>query len=581
MPEAQCPRPDFTAARARLRSAALCLALVVFCRPPLGARDWQSVGNERFEIVSRFEPAEVAPLLVELERARLVFELHLGFKARLDRSALIIVTGSASEYEKVRPLKFSAGYYQRAPWRDFIVLKGLRNARHVLLHEYTHLVFFHQGGTWPLWYREGIAEYFGSMRRTRTGVAIGDLLGHHMALLARMGWLAPSELFATENVESLGSSEAVGRVYAQAWLYTHMLQLSPSYRARSTEFRAALAQGVKTEEALGRVYGTSPVDFDRDARRWIEQNAFPVLHLDGDLEIQVHPQIRPVTELEAELAKATMSAAWTPRAEAAAAYRGFASLAGDGCQYQAALGDLAFAANLLRQASERYERAIRCGVDLSKLAAGLESTLPRAAEVGSGEVEAIVRLTGGARSRYLLGTARFFQEDYAGALAALTGVGELPPEEEFRATRMRALALSKLERHTEARQEANKLAALARDDFERASAELTVADVERASGGSDPAAGMHEAILKRLTRLDGVVIRVDCMGAQARFWVRDGDQTRKLIVADPSEVVGGGQGSEALEFACGAQERPVTIGYVEQADPEWETEGRIRYIRFR
>lgn len=580
MPEAQCPRSDFSAGRARLRGAALCLALAVFCRP-LDARAWQSVGNERFEIVSRFEPAEVAPLLVELERARLVFELHVGFKARLDRSALIIVTDSSSEYEEIRPLKFSAGYYQRAPWRDFIVLRGLKNARHTVLHEYTHLVFFHQGGTWPLWYREGIAEYFGSMRRTRKDVAIGDLLVHHMALLARMGWLAPSELFAIENVESLGSSEAVGRFYAQSWLYTHMLHLSPSYRARSTEFRALLAQGVKTQEALERVYGTSPVEFDRAARRWIEQKAFPVLHLEGDLEIQVHPQIRPVTELEAELAKATMFAAWRPRAESAAAYRDFASLTGDGCEFQAALGDLAFAANLFEQASKRYQRAMQCGADLSHLAAGLESALSRPAEVSSEEIEAVFRLTGGARSRYLLGTARFFQEDYAGALAALAGVSGLAPDEEFRATRMRALALSRLERHAEARQEAAKLAALARDDFERASAELTLADVERAASSPSPSASMQEAILNRLTRLDGVVIRVDCMGAQARFWVRDGEQTRKLIVADPSEVVSGGQGPDALEFACGAQERPVTIGYVEQADPEWDTIGRIRYIRFR
>jgi hypothetical protein len=561
--------------------AVLCLALATAGRTGSPPRDWHSVATPRFEIVSRQDAAVVAPLLVELERARLVFELHLGFKARLDRSALILIADSASEYEKIRPLKFSAGYYYRAPWRDFIVLRSLKNARHTVLHEYTHLVFFHQGGKWTLWYREGIAEYFGSMRRTTKGVAIGDLLVNHMGLLARMGWLAPSELFALEKVESLGSSDEFSRFYAQSWLYTHMLQLSPSYRDRSTLFRVLLAQGVKAEEALKRIYGISPVEFERDARRWFEQKAFPVLHLEGDLEIQVHPQMRPVTELEAELAKATITAAWRPPAESGADYRNFASLAGDGCEYQAPLGDLAFAANLFGEVSSRYQRAIQCGADPAGLAVGLESALLRLGEAGPTEVEAVLQLTGGARSRYLLGAARFFRDDYAGALEALTGLGGLSPEEEFRATRMRALALAGLERHAEARQEASRLAALARDDFERASAELTLADVERAASTPSPSAAMEEGILKRLTRLDGVVIRVDCLGAQARFWVQAGEEIKKLIVIDPSEVVGGGKAGEALEFACGAQQRPVTIGYVEQADPEWETTGRIRYIRFR
>jgi hypothetical protein len=87
--------------------------------------------------------------------------------------------------------------------------------------------------------------------------------------------------------------------------------------------------------------------------------------------------------------------------------------------------------------------------------------------------------------------------------------------------------------------------------------------------------------LRGLTRLDGEVIRVDCMGQRARFWVQLGSETKKLLIADPSEVVSGGEGAAQLEFRCGTQKRAVTIGYAEQRDPGTDTVGRIKYMQFR
>jgi hypothetical protein len=72
------------------------------------------------------------------------------------------------------------------------------------------------------------------------------------------------------------------------------------------------------------------------------------------------------------------------------------------------------------------------------------------------------------------------------------------------------------------------------------------------------------------------------MGERARFWVLTGSETRKLIVADPNEVIsGGGATATKLEFKCGPQKRSVTIGYTEQVDPSTDTVGRIKYIQFR
>ena len=80
---------------------------------------------------------------------------------------------------------------------------------------------------------------------------------------------------------------------------------------------------------------------------------------------------------------------------------------------------------------------------------------------------------------------------------------------------------------------------------------------------------------------DGIVTRVDCLGERARFTIQDGTQTVKLIIADPSEVISGGEDAKQLEFVCGPQRRAVTAGYVASPDPATATTGRIKYLVFR
>jgi hypothetical protein len=111
---------------------------------------------------------------------------------------------------------------------------------------------------------------------------------------------------------------------------------------------------------------------------------------------------------------------------------------------------------------------------------------------------------------------------------------------------------------------------------------LTLQDVQRgkreAEAAQDPNRARN-AILNLYTRVEGVLTRVDCLGERARFWVRSGAVTRKLIIADPSEVVTGPEGA-ALEFGCGEQRRAVLIGFQPEPDAKNGTEGRIRYLEF-
>jgi tetratricopeptide (TPR) repeat protein len=628
-------------------------------------RDWRAVRSAHFELVSRYDPVKTAPLVMELEWARGVFEVNFGFKSRLDRRVLVFIPDSRFDFEQMSPSKFGGGYYIAAPWRDIIVLEDLLGGRHALFHEYTHLVLHHLGRRWPAWFNEGTAEYWATMRRTKEGVEVGAPIAGRIHTLRKATWLPAAYLFSVDAVSKLPSREVVQVFYAQSWLYIHMLHLAPTYRDSFSKFQLLIADGLPAEEALHRAYGKTVAEFDEDARSWFRRGRFPTEILQAPPEPVWNVSAEVMGDLDVEIVRTTVAAFGPTRPGAASDYARLARVAGDRCEIQAALGDLAFASGQFLQASAHYREAIRCGRNARELVQVLEAAMSYRGDCRLEELEFLVAISGSGRSHYLLARGRFFAGDYEGALRELEKASGLDQRDEFDMTRLKALSLARLGRFAEAQTAAEKLRSLARDTEQHESAQLTVDDVQRARQRShyllarerffagdyegalrelEKASGLaqrdefdmtrlkalslarlgrfaeaqtaaeklrslardteqHEsaqltvddvqrarqvaeqvpprtALLRQLTRLDGEVIRVDCMGERARFWVRSGSETKKLIIVNPNEVVTGPDGA-TLEFRCGTQRRAVVIGYEARNDPTTETVGRIRYIEFR
>jgi len=229
-----------------------------------------------------------------------------------------------------------------------------------------------------------------------------------------------------------------------------------------------------------------------------------------------------------------------------------------------------------------YRAALECGSQAAGLAQGLETVLSLSGDIRREDAEAVVSLTGTGHSHFMLGTALFFEEDYAGAVREFDQTKGVPQYDEFRLVRLRALALARLGRFPEAQEAARKLAPMAAGGDQRQAARLTVEDIQREQERTqNPPEPMHKIILRGLTRVDGKLVRVDCLGEKARLWVRSEKETRKLLIADPGDVVTGEGAGVRLEFACGPENRAVTVGYKEQVDAATGTVGRVQYLEIR
>jgi hypothetical protein len=543
-------------------------------------KEWRAVRSSHFELVSRYDRRQVEQLLADMEWLRAVFEKNHGVKYRTERRALVLVPDSPFDFDQMAP-SGALGYYLGAPSRDLIVLKEMFGARHAALHELTHLTLHSESHHWPRWFNEGTSEFYGSARAAGAAVEAGAP-NSRIEAIKKGAWIPVDVMLLRDPFEHLTGPDAVMKFYAQAWLYVNMLHMAPLYREKFAEFRKRMADGQESNQAIREVYGKPASEFDVDARIWFRQKRFPVEQLQPAEQQTSEMTARVLDEAEVDIVKATVAAHSGRNPDARRQYSAFSRRPGE-CEWQAALGDLAFAAKMFDAAVGHYKDATTCGVTIAEILEGVEFALHdrKRTPVRKEDTAPLLKLRGAERIHYLNGTAQFLDKDYEGALASFASAKDLKPGEQFRMTRMKIMALTELGKFSEARTATEELRSLARNTDERNTAALSAEDVERAekAAGSN-AEPFHLKLLRSLSRIDGDVVNVECRGDKPRFTVRSGGQTLKLVIDDPAQVVTG-ETAVQLEFGCGPQKRPATIGYLPQPDAASGAAGRIRYLEFR
>ena len=210
---------------------------------------WHRYESPHFELYSHNGQALSRQLLHNLEFLRTVFLDTLSLKEIRPLGVTIYYFGSESEFQAyLSPLlrlnKNVAGYYFSRADRAMIVLppprepsEALRSMSHLaapkdeqqmqrsILHEYIHHLTYITGDTPALWYGEGVAELFSTIKEERDGFVLGLPVENHVEYLRWTqfnGWMPLDELFATDHT-SANYHEALraGFFYAESWALLH------------------------------------------------------------------------------------------------------------------------------------------------------------------------------------------------------------------------------------------------------------------------------------------------------------------------------------------------------------------------
>jgi peptidase MA superfamily protein len=272
--------------RRLVRSLAFALIIVGLGQQPAQAKDtWTTVRSRNFTLVGNASEKEIRGVANRMEQFRAVFALLFPtVSVNSPVPNTIIVFKSDSSFKPFKPNPNDAGYFQPGTDVNYIALTSERTSGdqpfRVIFHEYVHLMVNNaMGGTVPLWFNEGLAEYYSTFDITQQNrrVLLGDLIDNHVLFLRDTKFLPLRTLFAVDYKSPYyNEGNKMNIFYAESWMFMHYLLQGDGqkHRPQLAKFVDLLRAGVKIEDAFQQGFEGSIDSVEKSFKAYIQGAAY-------------------------------------------------------------------------------------------------------------------------------------------------------------------------------------------------------------------------------------------------------------------------------------------------------------------
>jgi hypothetical protein len=589
----------------KLVLAALSLAMIAPQLQGVPKSSWVLIRSSHFELYSHSGEREARAALLWLERLRAFF-IQAGVEqagANLESHGPLRVVAfeSEKEYDRFRTNPSADAYFLSTEIRDYLVLPELRPEEYtVVAHEYAHLVVNSFGVRLPPWLREGIAEFFSTVRMHGQEWCIGGDLPNRVFALKQSAWIAlPALLSATSSMQADRQQTSV--FYAESWALTDMLIFSPDYGSRFSQLLSAMATETAEPGTLAHLYSKPLSRIWRDLKGWIQTSRSPV-PLPAVPNVSEHVEAALLSDVEAQAMEADLLLASGNLVEAETAYRTLSAQKPNEAFVHAALGNIALRKGDREAARHEWKRAMQLGITDAGLCyqyalLGEEARLPTE-EIRAALDRAIALKAEFDDARYRLALLESNSGNYEEALKQFRSIGRVPAARAYAYWLGVASALNETGQRILAKQAAQKALSYDAGSEQRASALRLayMADTDFAVQFSRDANGTLQMVTARkphgsddwnpfiepgdtIRHFEGQIRKVECeSGSITGFRVEDFSSSVEVLLPDPTHVlIRGG----SPEFVCGAEDgRAVAIDYAASHDRP-PSDGILRGMLFR
>jgi tetratricopeptide (TPR) repeat protein len=337
------------------------------------APEWRLTRSEHFEIYAQTSDQRARAILIWFEQLRAFFEQQGGWKTSSSPSVgapvRVIVFASKQEYQPYRLRSTADAYFVGSRSQDYIVMGTDDPTKFGLAaHEYAHLVLRDSDLPRPPWMKEGLAEFFATLRITEHATQLGGALPGRVRTLQRQTWMPVADLMSLSQ-ESRRHEErnTVDLFYAESWALTQMLILSPEYAPGFQKFVALIGSGSSALEAFQSTYAKSEGEITRDLHVWLDQRVSQTIQLPEVVTGALPMDVSAVPPLAARLllAQVLLAAGEFDRAEAC--FTALAHAAADSAEVSAGLGMIALHKGDSEGARRDWKRAIDQGITDARL----------------------------------------------------------------------------------------------------------------------------------------------------------------------------------------------------------------------
>ncbi|RZJ01662.1 MAG: hypothetical protein EON90_02510 [Brevundimonas sp.] len=246
--------------------------LISFAAGPAHA-DWRKAESEHFVVYGDTAERDLRAYAVALERFDHLLRLQLGVPAAPEGEMKLAVylVQNRRELDLVQAdLPTNIGGFYSAHFRDVraVAIPGDGDVR--LRHEYAHHFMFRNfPGSYPAWFREGFADFFGTATTNDQGRAeIGKPERGRVMALNNLRWLPMDRVLSPWSVTTL-TREETAMAYSQSWLFTHWVLTNPERFAKLAAYFEDTSAGMPVADALQANFQMTPDQLSRTLRTYL------------------------------------------------------------------------------------------------------------------------------------------------------------------------------------------------------------------------------------------------------------------------------------------------------------------------
>lgn len=292
-------------------AVSLCLLVVISQNTTVAAKDtWVSVRTNNFFLLGNANEKDIRKVGLKLEQFREVFtRLFPKLKFNTPVPTTVVVFKSDSSFAPFKPQANTAGYFQAGDDVNYIALttevRGQQDPFNVIFHEYTHLLVNNTFESAPVWFNEGLAEYYSTFSITDDQkIRLGTPIGNHVFLLRESKMLPLRTLFEVDHKSPhYNESKKQSIFYAQSWALMHYLIIGKAGKVEQLgKFMELLRTKVPMEQAFQQAFETPFEVMEKDLRDYVKKDRYNVIdgHFEKKLELDTNTEATPLTEAEAQ-----------------------------------------------------------------------------------------------------------------------------------------------------------------------------------------------------------------------------------------------------------------------------------------
>lgn len=243
------------------------------------SRNWLRLETPHFTIVSDAREAAARRVAVDLEELHQLLATLRPEGANTPLRTFVFAFRNDASFRNYspRPDQNLLGVFVPGRYCNYIAVDA--SPRDFIdkpfYHEYLHDFAASNFPDVPLWFNEGLAEFYSTFQVDGKEALVGRLLRHHLDRLRATPLLRIDEFLRVTPASPLyNERDRASTFYAQSWIMVHYLFAEPERRQRVARYLDLLAAGREIGEAFREAFGVTFAEFEGQLYRYVQSGRF-------------------------------------------------------------------------------------------------------------------------------------------------------------------------------------------------------------------------------------------------------------------------------------------------------------------